>query len=54
MSIGTYYYYSKNDQSGEAVAKVFTTSRLAAAKHFASRKQLPLKSFLQIWTVSKK
>jgi hypothetical protein len=54
MSVGTYYYYSKSDQSEEAVAKVFTTSRLAAAKHFANRKQMPLKTFLQIWSVSKK
>lgn len=54
MPVGTYYYYSKNDPSAEAVSKVFTTGRLAAAKHFASRKQLPLKNFLQIWTVNKK
>lgn len=54
MSIGTYYYYSKLDKSAEAVDKVFTTGRLAAAKHFANRKNLPLKVFLQLWTVSKK
>ena len=54
MSIGTYYYYSKLDKSAEAVDKVFTTGRLAAANHFANRKNLPLKVFLQLWTVSKK
>jgi hypothetical protein len=54
MSVGTYYYYSKSDQSEEAVSKVFTTSRLAAANHFANRKNLPLKAFLRIWSVSKK
>jgi len=54
MSVGTYYYYSKLDQSAEAVDKVFTTGRLQAAKHFAARKQLALKDFLKIWTVSKK
>lgn len=54
MSIGNYYYYSKLDSSTEAVDRVFTTGRLAAAKHFAARKNLPLKDFLKIWTVSKK
>lgn len=54
MSIGTYYYFAKLDQSAEAVDKIFTTSRLAAAKHFAARKDLPLKEFLKIWSVSKK
>ena len=54
MSVGTYYYYAKLDKSTEAVDKIFTTGRLAAAKHFANRKNLPLKEFLKIWAVSKK
>ena len=54
MSVGTYYYYAKLDKSTEAVDKIFTTGRLAAAKHFANRKNLPLKEFLKIWSVSKK
>lgn len=54
MSVGTYYYYSKMDKTAEAVDKVFTTGRLQAAKYFANRKQLALKDFLKIWSVSKK
>jgi hypothetical protein len=49
-----YYYYIKNDPNKEILGKVFTTTRLAAAKEFAAQKRLPLKTFLLIWAVSKK
>jgi hypothetical protein len=49
-----YYYYIKNDPNKEVLGKVFTTTRLAAAKEFAAQKRLPLKTFLSIWAVNKK
>ena len=48
------YYYVKNDPTQEKLGKILTSSRLEAAKEFASQKQLPLKTFLSIWAVGKK
>lgn len=48
------YYYVKNDPNQEKLGKALTSSRLEAAKEFASQKRLPLKTFLSIWAVSKK
>jgi hypothetical protein len=48
------YYYVKNDPNKEILGKVLTTSRLAAAKEFATQKRLSLKTFLSIWGVAKK
>lgn len=48
------YYYIKNDPSKEKLGKILIGSRLEAAKEFAGKKQLPLKTFLSIWGVSKK
>jgi len=49
-----YYFYSRNDKKQEPIDSVRALSRLQAAKHFARRKQLDLKSFLSIFTVNKK
>lgn len=48
-----YYFYSRTDASQESIDSVRAFSRLQAAKYFASRKQLDLKSFLSIFAVSK-
>lgn len=48
-----YYFYSRNDQSQEAVMSAYTFGRLKAAKYFAERKQLDLKQFLSIFAVSR-
>ena len=49
------FYYIRKDESKEILGKInFTRSRLEAAKEFAGKKQLPLKTFLSIWGVSKK
>ena len=47
-------YYIKGDPNQEQLDKILTSSRLEAAKHFASKKQLPLKTFLSIWAINKK
>ena len=48
------YYYAKSDPSKEKLGKMLTGSRLEAAREFAGQKQLPLKTFLSIWSVDKK
>ena len=48
------YFYSKNDKTKEPIKKTFlTTSRLTAAKYFAEVKQMSVKDFLKIFTISK-
>jgi hypothetical protein len=44
-------YYSRIDKKQELVAKMVSTSRLQAAKAFAERKQLDLKTFLTLYAV---
>jgi hypothetical protein len=44
-------FYSKTDETQETISRTMSTSRLNAAKHFAERKQLPLKEFLKIFAV---
>lgn len=48
-----YFFYSKNDSSQEPINSILAFSRLQAAKQFASRKQLSLKTFLSVFSVSK-
>lgn len=48
-----YTYYSKSSVSKEILGRTHTTSRLLAAKYFAQRKNLPLKEFLKLYSVSK-
>jgi hypothetical protein len=48
-----YFYYSRVDSNQEPVSTTIALSRLAAAKQFASRKQLPLKTFLSLFSISK-
>lgn len=48
-----YSFSNRTDNNSESIDTVNAPSRLTAAKHFASRKNLPLKSFLKIFKVSK-
>ena len=48
-----YFYYSRVDSKQEPISSILAFSRLQAAKQFASRKQLNLKSFLSVFSVSK-
>lgn len=48
-----YSFYSKVDIKKERLGTIPHVSRLQAAKHFAERKRLPLRSFLEIYTISK-
>ena len=48
-----YYFYSRRDQNQEAIDSVRAFSRMQAAKYFAGRKQIDLKTFLSIFAVSK-
>lgn len=44
-------YYSRIDKTEEIVSKTVGFSRLQAAKYFAARKQLDLKTFLKLYAV---
>jgi hypothetical protein len=44
-------FYNKHDKTEEIISRRVGFSRLEAAKYFASRKQLPLKSFLKIFAI---
>jgi hypothetical protein len=44
-------YYSRNDKTEEVVNRTVGLSRLQAAKYFAARKQLDLKTFLKLYAV---
>jgi len=44
-------FYSRTDKTQETISRTVSTSRLNAAKHFAERKQLPLREFLKIFAV---
>ena len=46
-----YGFYFKNDKDQEIIGKTVDLSRLSAAKHFAKRKNLPLKEFLKVFGV---
>jgi len=48
-----YFYYSRIDSSQEPISTTIALSRLSAAKQFAERKRLPLKTFLSLFSVSK-
>ena len=48
-----YFFYVKNDSKQEPISSILAFSRLQAAKQFASRKQLDLKTFLSLFSVSK-
>jgi hypothetical protein len=48
-----YYFYSRNDKSQEPIMSTRAWSRLDAAKSFATVKQMDLKTFLGIYSVSK-
>jgi hypothetical protein len=44
-------FYNKTDKTQEIISRTISTSRLSAAKYFAERKQLPLKTFLTLFAV---
>jgi len=46
-----YGFYFRNDTTQEIIGKTVDLSRLSAAKHFAKRKNLPLKEFLKLFAV---
>jgi len=49
-----YYFYFRNDQKKEKINTTNEfTSRLAAAKYFATIKKMQLKEFLRLFSVSK-
>ena len=48
-----YYFYVKNDKKQEPISSMTSLSRLKAAKLFAKRKNMELKKFLSIFSVSK-
>jgi hypothetical protein len=48
-----YYFYVKNDKEQEPISKTIASNRLAAARYFAAMKSLPLKSFLNIYSISR-
>lgn len=48
-----YSFYAKNDQKKEKLGTTPHQSRLLAAKYFAERKRLQLKTFLDIYTITK-
>lgn len=48
-----YYFYSRVDSTQEPIMSAWGVSRLKVAKYFAECKQLPLKTFLSIFVVSK-
>jgi hypothetical protein len=48
-----YFFYSRIDKNLEPIYYCKAKSRLQAAKIFAQGKQLPLKTFLSLYGVSK-
>ena len=48
-----YFFYSKNDSTKEPIFYCKESSRIRAAKKFAEGKQLDLKTFLTIYSVSR-
>jgi hypothetical protein len=48
-----YYFYAKNDWQQEPISRTVAPGRLSAAKYFAGRKNLTLKDFLNIYSVSR-
>jgi len=48
-----YHFYIRTDKNQEKIMSYLTSSRLKAAKHFASVKQLDLKMFLTLFAISK-
>ena len=48
-----YYFYSKSDRNKESIMSIRSWSRLEAAISFAAIKQMDLKTFLSVFSVSK-
>lgn len=48
-----YYFYSKMDSSKEPIFTITATNRMMAARRFAMGKQMSLKEFLKMYSVSR-
>lgn len=48
-----YYFYSKMDSSKEPIYTISAISRIVAARRFAMGKQMSLKQFLKLYSVSR-
>lgn len=48
-----YYFYAKNDWHQEPISTTVISGRLNAAKYFAANKELTLKQFLELYSVSR-
>ena len=48
-----YYFYSKNDASKEPIFTITAKNRMMAARRFAMGKQMSLKQFLNLYSVSR-
>jgi len=48
-----YYFYSKFDSSKEPIYTINAISRMVAARRFAMGKQMSLKQFLKLYSVSR-
>jgi hypothetical protein len=53
MKLLQYGFYSKNDKNKEIISKTAALSRYNAAVYFAKLKQLKLKVFLLIYSITK-
>jgi len=51
MRVQIYYYFARIDSTKEKRGSVITTSRLSAARIFAARKGLDLKSYLNVYSI---
>lgn len=48
-----YHFYSKNDSAKEPIMSTRSWTRLEAAKSFAQIKQMDLKTFLSVFSISR-
>lgn len=53
IKLKRYYSSLKGDNSNERIDSIISPSRLMAARYFSKRKNLPLKSYLKIFKISK-
>lgn len=51
--IKNYYFYSKIDSAREPIGRTRVNGRLKAAQVFSAMKQMSLKQFLEIYSVSR-
>lgn len=49
----SYFFYHKNSPVREPLQQISASSRLKAALYFAKTKNLPLREFLKIFSISR-